>query len=151
MEVMSHEKSTPLGWLIHSLPLEGKMILPENQILRAEFPNASKSKIESICMGRIDQEVEAWIDQGKIPDGRLFIRRREPGDLFQPIGSYGHKKVKDWMIDRKWSQLRKERTPMIVDKNGRILWIPGFAPSESVKLDEASNRVIRLTYAVAPT
>tara|TARA_B100001057_G_scaffold33179_1_gene30133 strand:+ start:77 stop:1525 length:1449 start_codon:yes stop_codon:yes gene_type:complete len=151
IEVLSHEKSTPLGWLIHSLPTGGRMILPGKQILRAEFPNTSRSKIKSICMGQIDQEVEAWIDQGKIPDGKLFIRRREPGDLFQPIGSFGQKKVKDWMIDRKWSQLRKECTPMIVDKNAQILWIPGFAPSESVKLDDTSNRVIRLTYAIAPT
>ena len=90
--------------------------------------------------------MEAWIDHRKIPDGDLFIRIREPGDLYQPIGSRGQKKVKDWMIDRKWSQLRKENTPSIADKNGKILWIPGFAPSVSVKLDDRSCRVIRLTY-----
>lgn len=151
MEVLSDEKTSPPMWSIHVLPFAGRIILPGKQILKAECLQASRSKIESICNGKVDHGVEAWIDHRKIPDGNIFIRRREPGDLFQPLGSGGQKKVKDWMIDRKWSQFRKDSTPIIANKDGGILWIPGFAPSERVKLDDSSCRVIRLTYRSAAT
>ena len=151
LEVLSDEKASPPVWSIHMLPFSGRIILPGKRIIKAECLEASRPKIESICNGKVDQEVEAWIDHRKIPDRNIFIRRREPGDLFQPLGSGGQKKVKDWMIDRKWSQSRKENTPIIADKHGKILWIPGFAPSGSVKLDDRSCRVIRLTYRSAAT
>ena len=151
MKVVSDEKTSPPQWSIHRLPYAGRIIFPGRQIFKAESILASRAKIESICNGKVDQGLEAWIDHRKIPDGDLFIRIREPGDLYQPIGSRGQKKVKDWMIDRKWSQSRKENTPIIADNHGKILWIPGFAPSGSVKLDDRSCRVIRLTYRCAAT
>jgi len=50
------------------------------------------------------------------------------------------------MIDRKWNNSRKESTPIFLDEDGKILWIPGFPPAEFAKVTAGTTKVIRLTY-----
>ena len=50
------------------------------------------------------------------------------------------------MIDKKWNKERKTNTPMVLNAEGEILWIPGFPPSESCKISSDSQNVISLTY-----
>jgi hypothetical protein len=50
------------------------------------------------------------------------------------------------MIDQKWSHNRKTETPLILDNDGNIIWIPGFPPSENWKITASTEKVIHLTY-----
>jgi tRNA(Ile)-lysidine synthase len=93
----------------------------------------------------VNQKKNAYLLQIE-PDEKLYFRRRQRGDRFEPLGSPGSKKVKDWMIDRKWDQYVKETVPLIVNNNNQIIWIPGFPPAKERSINSSSGKVIRLTY-----
>ena len=44
------------------------------------------------------------------------------------------------MIDKKWNNERKRNTPLVLNSEGEILWIPGFPPSESFKISSDSPK-----------
>ena len=105
----------------------------------------------------IGEVASGWIKniRGYVRDGQRLIckvlRTRRDGDLFMPLGAPGRKKLSDWMIDRKWTNIQKLQTPVFLNSENEIIWIPGFAPAFSRKIKEADHRVIRLTYNVSST
>jgi hypothetical protein len=50
------------------------------------------------------------------------------------------------MIDKKWNHKRKNETPLILDENENIIWVPGLPPSENWKITASTEMVIHLTY-----
>lgn len=74
----------------------------------------------------------------------LWVRPRQPGDRFYPLGAPGHKKLKDFFIDKKAPRSLREG-PMIFD-GANALFVPGFGIAEDVKVDENTRRKLRVTY-----
>ena len=58
----------------------------------------------------------------------LAVRARQPGDRIRL--SAGTKKVKKLFLERRIPTLRRARTPLLVDAEGDVLWIPEVARSE---------------------
>lgn len=85
-----------------------------------------------------------FVDYNKIIGG-LTIRNRRNGDKFNPLGMKGTKKVKDYFIDKKVPKEIRDRIPMLCDEKG-IIWIVGYRMSENYKVDEKTDKVIKLTY-----
>jgi tRNA(Ile)-lysidine synthase len=54
----------------------------------------------------------------------LWWRGRRPGDRFRPAGGRGSKKLKAWLIDRKVPREVRDALRVLVDDEGRVLWIP---------------------------
>ena len=79
-------------------------------------------------------------------DEFFWLRHREMGDRFHPLGSDGSKKVGKLMTNAKWTTDKKNQTPVITNSDQEIIWIPGFPPSEFLKITDSSRRVIHLTY-----
>lgn len=151
LEILEVIRSSPISiWPEGSffLPLCGLLQLPNgHQLIATTF-------LKSIDWKRIqgaDPREEAWIDFDSVIEKGLNVRRRKPGDCYQPIGSKGRKKLKDWFIDRKWDKAKKETTPLVTDSKDRIIWVPGFAPSETSMIRQSSKRVIHLTYRLSAT
>ncbi|MDH3421416.1 MAG: tRNA lysidine(34) synthetase TilS [Gemmatimonadota bacterium] len=69
----------------------------------------------------------------------LTVRSRRPGDRIRLPG--GTKKVKKFMLERRIPPSERRCVPLVVDAEGRVLWIPGLARAESVGLGEAQNRL----------
>ena len=103
-----------------------------------------------ILGGSVDKECEAWLDIDKLNPDFVGIRLRKKGDRFRPINSPGTRKLKDWMIDRKWTKARRDEAPIFVDANDSILWVPGFPPCDAMKITFTTS-VIRLTYSHTET
>jgi tRNA(Ile)-lysidine synthetase, N-terminal domain/tRNA(Ile)-lysidine synthetase, C-terminal domain len=59
----------------------------------------------------------------------LAVRNRKPGDRIQVLGLNGSKKVQDMFVDEKIAPSERERYPLIVDAENRLLWIPGIRRS----------------------
>ena len=74
------------------------------------------------------------IDCDKIK-GNLFIRRRQRGDRFKPLGMKNNKKLKDYFIDRKVDRLKRDEIGLICDDE-KIIYVLGMDISEDVKIDE---------------
>ena len=132
-------------WETCSLPPRCKIFLPDGFFLKLHSIRLNSELFNEIKSGMVDQKKNAYLLQIE-PNEKLYFRRRQRGDRFEPIGSPGKKKVKDWMIDRKWDQYAKETVPLIVNKNNQIMWIPGFPPAKECSINRPNGKVIRLTY-----
>jgi len=55
----------------------------------------------------------------------LVVRAREPGDRIRL--SYGTKRLKKLFAEARIPVARRDRTPVLVDGAGEVLWVPGLA------------------------
>jgi tRNA(Ile)-lysidine synthase len=75
----------------------------------------------------------------------LKLRRRAPGDRFQPLGMPGPKKLNVFMIDARIPRAWRDRIP-IVTSPGQIIWVAGWRIDERVKVTRQTERILRLEY-----
>lgn len=123
----------------------GELVFLSNGALveaqRVELSSDLRARLES---GDIDCDQEAIIaDRG---EPSFDIRAWRPGDRFHPLGAPGRKKLKDWFIDRKIPQSERKTLPLVINSSGEVIWVPGFAPAESYKVQSSTNQALRLTY-----
>lgn len=85
----------------------------------------------------------AVLDADKLPE-ELWVRPRQAGDRFFPLGAPGRKKLKDFFIDRKAPRYLRE-IPMVFSGE-HALFVPGFGIAEEVKVDKNTRRMLRITY-----
>ena len=78
---------------------------------------------------------------------RLWVRRRAPGDRFQPLGMDGEKKLKRFMIDEGVPRSWRDRVP-VVESGGRIAWVVGWRMADWAKVRGDSRRVLRVGFEV---
>ena len=80
-------------------------------------------------------------DAAKLPES-LQIRCRKPGDsLTMP---YGHKKLKDFFIEKKIPAQQRDAIPILLSGE-EILWIPGYYAAECVRITGETRTVCRLS------
>lgn len=74
----------------------------------------------------------------------LTIRRRMPGDRFQPLGMpEGSVKVGDFFTNRKIPAVVRPRWPLVLSRES-IIWVVGCQIAESVRITPKSRRFVRL-------
>jgi tRNA(Ile)-lysidine synthase len=73
----------------------------------------------------------------------LTVRLRHRGDVFRPLGSPGHCKLKEFFIDQRIPREFRNRVPIVVDKGGRIVWVVGYRISDDVKVTDATKRILK--------
>lgn len=74
----------------------------------------------------------------------LTIRAWEEGDIFQPLGMQGKKKLSDYFIQKKINILDKKRVPLLVNGDGRIIWIVSYHMDERFKIKNNTQKVLKL-------
>ena len=79
-------------------------------------------------------------DKIKFP---LQVRVWEPGDRFIPLGMKNHKKVSDFLIDRK-VPLNFKKQVKVVTSDGRIIWLAGHRIDDRYKLTNHTNAVLEI-------
>lgn len=74
--------------------------------------------------------------------GELVLRRRRPGDRFQPAGLGGHTKLlAEFMIDARVPRAERERLPLLV-AGDRIVWVCGWRVDERARVREDTRQVL---------
>lgn len=71
----------------------------------------------------------------------LFLRNREEGDRFQPLGMRGSKKLKDFFIDEKIPLKERERTSLLLSGK-EIIWVVGQRISDKAKVTNKTKKVL---------
>lgn len=104
-------------------------------------PGESRLHRESAHTGA--REMEALFDADQLDDG-LIVRSFQRGDRVRPLGMTGTRKLHDVFIDRKLPRERRASWP-IIESRSEILWVPGMLRSRFALVNEASNKVLRLT------
>lgn len=74
----------------------------------------------------------------------LRIRKRKPGDRFQPLGMKGQKKLQDLLVDLKVPREKRDLIPILEDEEG-IIWVTGYRIAERVKVDSATEKILVCT------
>jgi tRNA(Ile)-lysidine synthase len=74
----------------------------------------------------------------------LTVRSRRPGDALRPLGLGGRKKVQDLLVDRKVAREERDRVPLVVDRQNRIVWVVGQTVAEDFRVTEPAASVILL-------
>ena len=72
----------------------------------------------------------------------LTVRNRRPGDRMRPLGAPGHRKLQDLFVDRKVPRAERDRVPVIVDTQDRIVWVVGVAIAEECRVSAPEGRVV---------
>jgi tRNA(Ile)-lysidine synthase len=75
----------------------------------------------------------------------LCVRKRRPGDRFQPLGMNMPKKLHEFMVDAKIPRSWRGRIPIVCTPR-QIIWVVGWRIDDRVKLAEASKEILRLEF-----
>jgi len=90
-------------------------------------------------------ELTAPIDSARIT-GPLYFRTSKPGDMMQPLGFNGRRKLSDLLSEAKLTQAARARLPIVCDMIGP-LWAPGVCLDERARPNASSRTVILLSFA----
>ena len=104
--------------------------------LRIEFPFSGNYKNNNNNL--------AFLDFEKL-EFPLTIRNWKQGDLFKPLGMKGEKKLSDFFIDNKISNLRKAKIKLLCSKDN-IIWIIGHRIDNRYRITKNTQRIIKLEY-----
>ncbi|HEY6041943.1 MAG TPA: tRNA lysidine(34) synthetase TilS [Anaerolineae bacterium] len=92
-----------------------------------------------------DGQWQAVFDADKIR-GVLYLRKREPGDKFQPSGMGGHtKSLHEFMIDEKIPQNTRDKLPILCDEE-KVVWVCGWRVDERVCVSDSTRYVLRVRF-----
>lgn len=80
--------------------------------------------------------------------GPLGVRSRRPGDRLRLPGLAGRKKLQDLFVDRKVPRDQRDRVPLVVDRQDRIVWVPGHAVANEFRVTDPAQAVIILRLKV---
>ena len=74
----------------------------------------------------------------------LVVRSFLPGDRFVPLGMRGHKKVKDFFVDRKIPSHVRRRLPLLCQGKDPI-WVCGLRIDDRFKVRPETEKVVRVS------
>jgi len=125
---------------VESLPLEGVPLVAPG------VTTTGRWRIEASLSGDTSSLPESTWEAALDADalvGALRLRRRRPGDRFQPLGLPGEKKLQDVFVDLKLPRRRRDHVPVVEDEAG-IVWVAGYRIAERAKLSPSTRRALRL-------
>ena len=76
--------------------------------------------------------------------GGLAIRSRRPGDWIQPLGLRGRKKLQDVLVDRRVPRAERDRVPLVVDADDRVIWVAGHLVSHDARVTDSTRGMVVL-------
>jgi tRNA(Ile)-lysidine synthase len=80
---------------------------------------------------------------------KFFIRQRQPGDRFQPLGMSMPKKLYEFMVDAKIPRSWRSHIPIVCSPQ-QIIWVVGWRIDDRAKTTEASQEILRLEFIKSP-
>jgi len=87
----------------------------------------------------------AFLDAGVV-GSRLWMRTRQPGDRFHPLGMGGRTvKLSDFLTNRKVPRNLRDRLPLLVGESG-IVWVCGHRVDERARIRESTKEALLLRF-----
>ncbi len=120
------------------LKVPGKTLLPGGSLVEARVVNKED-------LHWPPSKYQAYLDYERIPAGNLKIRTRWPGARFQPQGSPGWKKLKDFFIDQKIPRYRRDHLPLVT-AGDEIVWVVGLRIAQPYRVTGDTRRVLVLSF-----
>jgi tRNA(Ile)-lysidine synthase len=126
-----------------SLSIPGEVRLgPQGMVVGAEaLPGTFSAERRPMKWAARGMEVGIAAGAVQLP---LAVRSRRPGDRFRPLGAPGRRKLQDFLVDRKVARDERDRLPLVVDGQDRIVWVVGHSVAEEFRVQDPSQGVILL-------
>ncbi|MBD8500698.1 tRNA lysidine(34) synthetase TilS [Paenibacillus arenosi] len=100
----------------------------------------SRKSSSSTAVGTYDAAFDA--DALEWP---IRIRTRQSGDRMRIQGLNGSKKVQDMFVDAKVPASLREVYPIVTDRNGTVLWVPGIRRSDQALVQVHTDTMLYLS------
>lgn len=79
---------------------------------------------------------------------QLIVRKRRPGDRFQPLGMNQFKKLQDFMVDVKVPRFWRDRIPLVCSPQ-HVIWVVGWRIDERVKVKNNTENILHLKFEMS--
>ncbi len=100
--------------------------------------------LNKITTPSLDSNPFHEVIDGSILEGKpLTIRSWRDGDIFQPLGMAGHKKVSDYLVDEKVDCFTKDKQ-LVLTADDEIIWVCGRRLSDRVKVTDSTKEFLEL-------
>lgn len=83
-----------------------------------------------------------YVDKSKL-QFPLELKLWKEGDVFQPLGMKGKKKISKYLKDEKLSLVEKEKT-WLLTSNNNVIWVVGMRADESFKVSDNTKQIIKI-------
>ena len=103
-----------------------------------------KENVPRILTKAVSDPLTAVLDSDRVVFP-LRVRFFEEGDRFLQNGSKGGKKVQDLFVNSKIPRHWRRQIPFVVDRDNRIVWIPGFGVASFVALLPETGKSLLLS------
>ncbi|MFC6335172.1 tRNA lysidine(34) synthetase TilS [Paenibacillus septentrionalis] len=123
--------SMPLSISQEQLPCE--LQYEQWRIIADIIPVAQQPQLQSKYEAVFDADALAF---------PLYVRSRKSGDRMHVLGLNGSKKVQDMFVDAKIAVAKRDTYPILVDHEGRILWLPGVRRSSYGLVQEQTTSIV---------
>jgi tRNA(Ile)-lysidine synthase len=123
-----------------ALEIPGSVRISSSWIIQAELIDQQDWNHDLFS---VEAPLIVYLDAEKV-DGRLWVRRKQAGDRYAPLGMDGHSmKISDFWINKKTPQRLRKDWPLVCDQE-KILWIPGFQPAHATRITNSTRAVLKL-------
>ncbi len=101
-----------------------------------------KLKFEILNHSNFNTKTKIYIDADLL-DFPLQLRQWQTGDVFQPIGMTGKKKVSKYLKDEKLKPHEKENTWVLLSDE-KIVWVIGRRVDDRFKVTDKTNQILKI-------
>lgn len=100
--------------------------------------------IEGKCEVQANDQLTAHVDFD-VTGNNLFIRSRQDGDRFQPLGMRDTKKLQDFMVDSKIPRAWRDNVPLVCTRD-QIVWVVGWRIDHRARVTDSTCQTLRLEF-----
>ncbi len=86
----------------------------------------------------------AWLDYERVGH-HIILRRRRPGDRFEPSGLGNSKSLHEFMIDAKIPRMARDRVPLLASDE-QVVWVCGWRVDERAKVTPETRQMLRVAF-----
>jgi tRNA(Ile)-lysidine synthase len=131
-----------------SLKVPGKTVCPGWKVLASII----RERVDALSLPGALSTSEETYQSNLIADfdlhktgTELLVRKRQPGDRFQPLGMNMPKRLREFMVDAKIPRSWRGHIPIVCSPQ-QIIWIVGWRIDDRVKVTKASKEILHLEF-----
>lgn len=125
------------------LPIPGEVRAADGSTLTAVRRRVSAGLRRALRDGRYSPVDTAFV---AVTDHELFVRRRQAGDRYRPLGAPGRQRLQDMFVNRKIPRHLRDSLPVVCTGGNQPIWVPGLPPADDMAVGRGTKLVVQLTY-----